>query len=258
MVFVSGGKDTSKHFLGIRVLSGMCDLVGYDRTKDRDLFDPGLLRDSVSMLHIFDIYGKSFEPKFLKLSREYFEQYAEEQTAASLKDYITACDKLLAREALRCDAYNFDSTTKRTLLDAAHFILVEQRSSTLLDPSGVSKLLEAKAVDSMGALYELLRLSEIQKRLKGPWEAYIKAAGSAIVKDRENVDEMVVRLLELKRSLDIIIRDSFNQDEEFTYGLREAFGNFINDRKNTSTWGTSTSKVGEMIEIGRASCRERV
>lgn len=243
MIFTHGGSDA----LGSRVLSGMCDLVTSDRENQEDAFDAGLLRDSVSMLHIFGIYGKSFEPKFISLSREYFEHFAEERSTSSLKEYISACDRLLSREATRCDTYNFDSTTKRTLLDAAHEILIEDRSDTLLDPKGVSKLLESNAIDSMEALYDLLRLSNIENKLKGPWEAYIKQTGSAIVSDKERVDEMVVRLLELKRSLDIIIRDAFKKDEEFTYGLREAFGNFINDRKNTSAWGTSNSKVGEMI-----------
>jgi cullin-4 len=58
---------------------------------------------------------------------------------------------------------------------------------------------------------------------------------------------MVVRLLELKKSLDLIIRDAFEKDEAFSYSLREAFGNFINDRKITSAYGANNSKVGEMI-----------
>jgi cullin-4 len=56
---------------------------------------------------------------------------------------------------------------------------------------------------------------------------------------------MVIRLLELRRSLDMMIRDAFSKDEEFIYGLRESFGHFINDRKIQSSSGTS--KVGEMI-----------
>ncbi|RDW94768.1 cullin [Coleophoma crateriformis] len=241
MVFTHGGS------LGGRVLSGMCDLVAYDRDGQDALFDAALLKESVSMLHIFGIYGRSFEPKFIRQSEAYFEQFSEERRATSLKEYINACDRLLAKEAVRCDAYNFDSTTKRILLDSAHRILVEERSETLLDTEGVSKLLDTNAIQSMQALYDLLRLSNIQNKLKSPWEVYIKKTGSAIVSDKEKVDEMVLRLLEMKRTLDVIIRDSFKRDEEFTYSLREAFGNFINNRKNTSAWGTGNSKVGEMI-----------
>jgi cullin-4 len=225
----------------------MCDLVEYDRTGQEDLFDASLLRDSIAMLHIFGIYGKSFEPLFLDLSNEYFENFARERANSSMKDYITSCDKLLDREGLRCDTYNFDSTTKRSLLDKAYYSLIEQRSDVLLNAEGLSKLIDNGMMSSLKALYGLLSLSKIQEKLKTPWESYIKNEGSRIVRDKERGEDMVIRLLELKRSLELIIRDAFDKDEAFTYTLREAFSSFINDRKNTAAWGTSNSKVGEMI-----------
>ncbi|KAI1143997.1 Cullin-domain-containing protein [Hypoxylon sp. FL0543] len=231
---------------GAKSLAGMCDLVDYDRRGDTR-FDPALLRDTISMLNVLAIYGKSFEPRFLEASRVYFEEFAEEQSATSLKNYISSCEKLLAREDYRCNAYNFDSTTKRQLLDDAHTILIERYSEKLLDSGSITKLLDEKAVESMKALYELLRLSGIQKRLKQPWEEYIKDAGSEIVKDTSRGDEMVIRLLEFRRALDIMIRDAFNRDDEFTRSMRQAFGSFINDRKILSVWKNGASKVGEMI-----------
>jgi cullin-4 len=225
----------------------MCDLVEYDRTNQEDVFDATLLRDSVAMMHIFGIYGKSFEPRFLEFSAEYFEKFVRDRSNTGIKDYISACDKLLAREALRCDTYNFDSTTKRMLLDKAHTILVEQCTGVLLDTVGISKLIDANAIGSLKALYSLLSLSKIQVQLKVPWETHIKAVGSSIVGDKEKGDDMVVRLLELKRSLDVIIRDAFDKDEAFIFTLREAFDKFINDRKLTQTWANGNSKVGEMI-----------
>ncbi|KAI1417737.1 Cullin-domain-containing protein [Hypoxylon sp. FL1857] len=231
---------------GAKSLAGMCDLVDYDRRGDTQ-FDPALLRDSISMLNVLTIYGKSFEPRFLETSRLYFEEFAEEQSATSLKNYISSCERLLAREDYRCNAYNFESTTKRQLMDDAHTILIERYSDKLLDSGSITRLLDEKAVESMKALYDLLRLSGIQKRLRQPWEEYIKAAGSEIVKDTSRADEMVLRLLEFRRVLDIMIRDAFNRDDEFTYSMRQAFGSFINDRKILSAWKNGASKVGEMI-----------
>jgi cullin-4 len=225
----------------------MCDLVEYDRTRNEELFDASLLKDSIAMLHIFRIYGKLFEPEFIKHSTTFFNELVRERSSSSMKDYISSCDSLLAREALRCDVYNFDSTTKRQLLDVAHSILIEQCSAVLLNPAGFAKLMDDNAIASLRALYRLLGLSEIQKKLKAPFEGYIKNVGSSIVSDKDKVDEMVVRLLVFKRKLDVIIRDAFEGDEAFSYSLREAFGNFINDRKNTSAYGTNNSKVGEMV-----------
>jgi len=225
----------------------MCDLVQYDRAGQEELFDATLLRDSILMLHIFGVYGKSYEPAFLKQSADYFSTFAQERSNSALKNYIFAVHNLLAREALRADTYNFDSTTKRSLLDSAHLFLIEKKSATLLDPKGLATLIQDNALDSMKALYGLLSLSRIQQKLKEPFETYIKKAGASIVRDKEKADEMVIRLLELKKSLDKIIRDAFDKDETFSYSLREAFGNFINDKKNTLAYGTSNSKVGEMI-----------
>ncbi|KAK3375478.1 Cullin-domain-containing protein [Podospora didyma] len=246
-VFGGSRKELVESSLGARLLAAICQLVGYDRRGD-DRFNPILLKESVTMLRLFGVYGKLFEPRFLSDSRRYFTEVAEERSVTySLKDYILATEKLLNSESERCDSFNFDSTTKRQLRDDAHHILIQSYSEKLLDTGSVAKLLEANDATSMKALYDLLRLSGIQKRLKGPWEEYVREAGSAIVSDTSRGDEMIVRLLVLRKSLDTLIRNAFAKDEVFTYGLREAFGYFVNDKKSSSPWNTGTSKVGEMI-----------
>ncbi|KAK3340656.1 Cullin family-domain-containing protein [Neurospora tetraspora] len=233
--------------IGARVVNAVCVLVMFDRLDD-NRFDSQLLRESVAMLRLWGVYGKELEPKFINESREYVRRFAEERSeSCGLKEYIVACERLLNRESERCDVYNFDSTTKRQLKDDAHQILIFNYAEKLLDSGSVAKLLDANDLDSMKALYELLKLSGIQKRLKGPWEQYIRKTGAAIVSDTARGDEMIIRMLQLRRALDVLIRDAFGRDEDFTYGLRDAFGFFINDKSVSSSWNTGTSKVGEMI-----------
>jgi cullin-4 len=237
-----GGKK-----LAVQALAGVCDLIDFDRRGD-ERFDAALLRDAIKMLHIFAIYLKSFEPRFLVESDKYFKEFAEERSSGSdLKSYISAVERLLQHEAERCAKFNLDSTTQRQVLSGAHAVLIEQYSAKLLDSSSVAHLLDENEVEYMHGLYDLLRLSSIQKRLKVPWEAYILQTGTSIVSDTARGDDMVVRLLELRRKLDMMIRDAFRKDDEFSYCMREVFGRFINDRKVLSAWGTGTSKVGEMI-----------
>ncbi|KAK0738235.1 Cullin family-domain-containing protein [Schizothecium vesticola] len=238
-VVFGGRKSGEVPVLGARVLMAVCELVEFDRRRD-GRFDTGLLKEAVLMLRSLGVYGKLFEVRFLAESYKYFVEFAAEWSVnCGLKDYITASDRLLQREAERCDMYNFDSTTKRELRETAQRLLTVEYSEKLLDKGSVAKLLDAHDVDSMRALYELLRQSGIQKGLKGPWEEYIRTTGAAIVSDQARAGDMIVRLLELRRSLDIMIRDAFDKDDVFTYGLREAFGSFINEEK--------TSKVGEML-----------
>lgn len=231
---------------GKKVIMGMCLLVEHDR-RGHSAADPALLHDSINMLRVLGVYGSKFEREFLRQSEEYFTDFAAEHSNDGLRSYITSCERLLKREDYRCNTYNFDSTTKVLLLEKAHEILITNYSEVLLDQGDVSRLLDDNDISSVKALYSLLCLSSIPRKLKGPWEEYIQQAGSRIVNDTEKGEEMVIRLLEFRRSMDTMIRDAFGGDEVFTYSLREAFTVFINDKKISSSWGTGTSKVGEMI-----------
>lgn len=230
---------------GSKTIAGMCELVEYDR-RDNDQMDSALLKDSMMMLHVLGVYVKHFEPIFLQQSEVYFKEFGEAWSTSSLKDYIRVCKKLLHKENYRCIVYNLDSTTEKQLMDSAHSHLIDHYSDKLLNSGNLAKLLSDREVDSMKALYDLLRLSGIQKKMKTPWGDYIRVTGAAIIGDKEHGDEMVLRLLELRRSLDLMIRDAFDKDEDFLWGMREAFGKFMNDRKVSSCWDTGTSKIGEM------------
>ncbi|KAK1751561.1 Cullin-4B [Echria macrotheca] len=236
--------------LGKRVAAAMCLLVDYDRRRD-GRFEPSLLKEAVTMLRLFDVYGWYFERPLLAASRDFFDEFVGEYRSgsSSLKDFVMATQSLLAREVQRCDLYNFDSITKRQLRLDAHATLIEQYLVTLLDNGSVARLLEAHDIESMKALYDLLRLSGIQEKLKEPWEQYIRATGTAIIGDTARSDEMIIRLLELRRSLDVMIRDAFGRDK--TFDLRDAFKAFINSRPSKAAGKAVTNKVtpqvGEMI-----------
>ncbi|CAN8096719.1 unnamed protein product [Discula destructiva] len=242
-VFEAEGGESK---IGQMVVTGLCRLVDQDRRGD-SAFKPKLLHDSVNMLKVLGVYGSRFEQAFLQESDVYFNEFGKDQSEHGLKSYISHAERLLAQEDDRCNKYNFDSTTKVKLLENAHHVLIKSYSSLLLDQANVSRLLEQNETESMRALYMLLGLSQLQKDLKEPFEQYINQTGSVIVNDTEKGDEMVIRLLEFRRNLDTMIRDAFGGDDTFTHGLRDAFPHFINDKKTSSTWGTGTSKVGEMI-----------
>ncbi|KAF5017968.1 hypothetical protein F66182_10077 [Fusarium sp. NRRL 66182] len=235
-----------KNSVGAQLVAGICELIENDR-KNSDQTEPALLKDSVMMLYVLGVYVKHFEPIFLQGSAQYFKEFGEAWSTSSLKDYILVCEKLLKKEDYRCIQFNLDSTTEKQLMDSAHLHLIGNYSEKLLHGGNLAKLLSDREVMSMKALYDLLRLSGIQKKMKTPWGDYIKTTGAAIVGDKDRGDEMVLRLLELRRSLDLMIRDAFAKDEDFLWGMRESFAKFMNDRKVASCWDTGTSKIGEMI-----------
>lgn len=103
-------------------------------------------------------------------------------------------------------------------------------------------------MEALEQLYSLLQRRRLGVKLRPPFEKWIIDTGSSIVFDEKGEDQMVVRLLSLKRQLDNIHRVAFHKHEELGHALREAFETFINKSKKTNaTWGTDNSKPGEMI-----------
>ncbi|RDA91075.1 hypothetical protein CP533_3059 [Ophiocordyceps camponoti-saundersi (nom. inval.)] len=231
--------------LGSQVVAGICDMIDYDREGDARL-DYGLLKESVRMLHTLSVYVKHFEPVFLRKSEAYFRDCGEQWNASGLKQHISACETLLHKEEYRCLAYNLETTTAKQLMDSAHDILIGHYSDKLLHGGSLSQLLSNGDVKSVMGLYDLLRLSGIQKKMKAPWCDYIRTAGAEIIADEARGDEMVIRLLDLRRSLDLMLRDALDKDDDLLWGMREAFGKFMNDRTTASCWDSGTSKIGEM------------
>ena len=230
---------------GRKSIAGICEIIDQDRRGEAGV-DSVLLKDSVMMLHILGVYVKHFEPSFLDRSADYFKEFGENWSAQSLRDYISACETLLKKETHRCTVFNIDSTTEKQLMDLAHIILIEKYSDKLLDDDSVATLLSEKQVQSMKGLYELLRLSGIQKKMKEPWTGYIRRTGSSIISDKTRGDDMILRLLDLRRSLDLMIRDAFARDDDFLWGMRDAFSRFMNNSKTAECWDIGTSKVGEL------------
>ncbi|KFH43225.1 Cullin-4A-like protein [Hapsidospora chrysogenum ATCC 11550] len=230
---------------GRKLLVAMCELIENDRRGKA--FDALLLKGSLRMLYVLGVYERRFEPMFLEESRSFFREFAASHSTSGLKGYIQACEKLLQKEHYRCLEFNIDSATERQLMDSAHDTLIDDYTDKLLDVESLGKLLASKDVESMKGLYDLLCLSKIQKKLREPWAQYIGAACSGIISDKEHGDTMVFRLLALRRSLDLMVRDAFGKDEDFTRATREALGKAMNDSKTASCWSSGTSKVGEMI-----------
>lgn len=241
------GRRTTDSSVAFVVMTGMCLLVKYQR-QDSSACNSQLLKNSVSMINILSLYTRFFEPALLKDSQEYFLALAADAMEShSLTDYVMFCCNYRVSEEERSMIFNFDSSTKKQLIEQVNRIFVVDAQSKLLDGDAISHLLRDKNVETMKLLYHLLKQSNLEKGLKSPWEAHIRLTGSNIINDTTKVDEMVVRLLLLRRDLDVMIWDAFDGSEEFIKGLREAFAHFVNDKKMNAIWGTKTSKVGEMV-----------
>lgn len=231
-----------------KILRAMCELIENERRGHRDMNNAALLRDAVRMMHDLGVYTRYFEPELLTTSKEYFSLWADkESTDCSLTDYVKQCTALINGEMARCDSYNLDTSTRRELLSKLEDFLIRQKVDILVDTKTVSELLEAHALEVLQLLYSLLQRVNLQARLKGPWETWIRSVGSSIVNDEQREDEMVIRLLELRTKADSIWKRSFRKHERLGHALRESFASFINERSSDPKRRRNNSKPGEMI-----------
>jgi len=230
-----------------RIIDGACDLVSADRTTQTT--DKATLRHAISMFHDLATYASSFEPRLLALSQTYIVRWADTTCQENeLPDYVAAANTLMRRELDRCDEFGLDRSTSSHLVNLLEAHLVERQAEYLTAAPAVAALLDVNAVDSLTQLYAMLRRKKLEARLKAPFSSWVENTGTDIIFDDKALDEMVVRLLSLKRRLDNIWRTSFQRDDDLGHGLREAFETFINKtKKGQATWGTDNSKAGEMI-----------
>ncbi|CAD6576480.1 MAG: hypothetical protein ASARMPREDX12_007903 [Alectoria sarmentosa] len=232
-----------------KLLQGACDLVSADRNGDENARNDNLYRDAIKMFHSLPVYTEFFEPILMSESEQYYMSWAERTISTTdLAGYVESCVKLIDQETRRCDMFGLDQTTKKTLEQYLEDILVDQRQARLLVIDDAGDLLGKDKPDTMSQLYSLLQRRGLGEKLRPAFEAFIVKQGCEIVFDEEREQDMVVRLLDFKKKLDLILEHSFQRHEGLGHSLREAFETFINkSQRSNMTWGTDNPKPGEMI-----------
>lgn len=235
--------------LKTKILQGACDLISADRSGNEEARNDSLFRDAIKMFHSLAVYTKFFEPELMSNSEQYYVSWAESTVSTTdLAGYVESCVKLIDQELRRCDKFGLDQTTKKALEQYLEDILVDQRQTRLLVVDDVGDLLGKDRPATTSQLYSLLQRRRFGEKLRPAFEAFIIKQGSEIVFDEEREQEMVVRLLDFKKKLDLILEQSFQRHEGLGHSLREAFETFINKSKRSNmTWGTDNPKPGEMI-----------
>ncbi|KAF2736045.1 Cullin-domain-containing protein [Polyplosphaeria fusca] len=233
--------------LNSKIVDGACDLIAIDRAGkdlDRELFEK-----TVKMFHELQVYTKHFEPRMLELSQTYvFDWSNAASQEKTLPQYVKAARDLMDSEMERVELFRLDNSTKRDLLRLLEDHLISRKESRLVNQDELADLLEDNAVEHLEQLYSLLERRKLGARLRLSFTKWIDDTGTAIVFDDKEQDNMVVKLLCLKRQLDTIWKKSFHRNTELGHGLRESFEAFMNKtKKSSSTWNTDNSKPGEMI-----------
>jgi cullin 4 len=239
-----------------KTLDGVCESISFDRTGES--FDVDICRSAIAMFNELGIYTRLFEPLVLERSQSFASEWANKTSGAeTLPNYVQRSLDLIDSEMNRCGAVGLATTTKRALLVVLEEHLIKQQKERLIDIDDVAGLFNANAIQGLEKLYSLLGRCKLSDTLKPALETWIRTTGTGIVLTGKNSspeakklheDQMVVKLLTLKKQVDNIWIVSFHRNSELMHALRLAFELFINKtEKGEPTHGTDNSKAGEMI-----------
>jgi cullin-4 len=233
--------------IGPQTFQGICDIISNGRAgkpMDMDLSSKG-----VQMIVQLGMYTKHLEPLILAQSQEFAHDWAARYSQSSrLPVYIQAVLGLFKSEAERCDLIGLSSATKRDLITLLEGHVIKREQDTLVNEKEVGALLEDNKLPDLEALYSLLSRCALSSALIPPFEKWIRERGTSIVFDEAHEEDMIVLLLTLRKQADNIWREAFHRDKEFSFGIRNAFVDFMNKtKKSAATYNTENSKQGEMI-----------
>lgn len=212
-----------------KLVDGLLALI--DAERNGEAVDRGLLKELLRMTSNLAMYGDSFQWPFLDRSARYFTAEGERLIQdLDTSAYLEHCERRLAEEYARCDAY-LEPSTKSPLIAAVEGGLVEGHVGQLVG-SGFDSLLNADLYSDLKRLYGLCARVGALRALCAAFKTHIQKSGAYIVLDEEKESEMVPSLLTLKRRMDRALHESFSSNTSFANALKEGFEAFINQRAN--------------------------
>ncbi|KAJ2159908.1 Cullin-4A [Coemansia sp. RSA 552] len=221
-------------------------------TAERDgrTVDDVSLASMTGMFVDLDQYSQFLLPKFIDATRQYYQKeglrmvsalrpvagpagmQVAEGSASSMDvpGYLAHVQRRLDEEARRTARY-LTPDTRSTLLATVQAELVEAHAGKLLE-SSLDAMIDGNMVSDLKAFYGLLVPVNKVDMLRRSWNGYIKKTGKQMMQVPDLDVSLITGLLELKRKLDAIVREAFEDNGTLISSMREAFEAFVNTRRS--------------------------
>lgn len=231
-----------------RFLNGVFKLYEGERKGEADPEKSNLLMASMRILSSLGLYATIFEDRFVDVSEGFYSSLAERLTEEDdVARYARECAAQIEKEVFRIEKYHLESSTRTAIIGVIEKEMIKLHVTDLLYEPGVRELIKDNDTESLRTLYQVLaRVEDAGQRLRPLWSKYIKDQGTTIVTDLDRESEMVIRLLDLKSSLESILKASFSKNQDLTHAMRESFETFINEQRKGFGY-KNNSKPSEMI-----------
>lgn len=181
------------------------------------------------------IYKDMFEGEFIKQTTEFYKKQADQWIlVSSCPEYVTSALAALKKEEDK--VLNFlDKETRPKLLSSLEKVLVEEHAQEVTEKerTGVTDMFKDKRLDELKSLYKLFSRREATlKFIFDKMKPYIEMRGRTIVEDKEIMRDpitFITKLLELKKEMDLMVHDAFDDHPLFMQSRDRAFQAFMND-----------------------------
>lgn len=221
-----------------RIVNALVGLINKER--DGETVDQSRLRSLVRMLAAIYTYSDTFEEPFLSSTSDYYLAESNRLIAElDVPTYLSHVEKRIARELERASDY-LDVNTRKCLMAIVEKRLIVDHCGALLD-KGFAAMCDEGRLQDLKRCYMLFGRANAHtapggtsahEQLKTNLVSYVRRVGLALVMDQEKDGEMVQSLLDLKKRLDELVRESFENTSMFVNGMTYAFSSFVNAREN--------------------------
>ncbi len=194
-------------------------------------------------------YKDMFEKEFIRQTTNFYKKQADQWIQnCSCPEYVNAALAALKKEEDK--VLNFlDKETRPKLLESLEVVLIDDKAQVLTEKerTGVADMLKEKRQDELRKLFQLLnRKQNTLPFIFDKMKPYIEGRGRAVVEDKEVLKDPILftnKLLELKKEMDAMVQDAFNNHPSFMQTRDRAFQSFMNDCPYTPSF------LGEYVDM---------
>jgi cullin-4 len=214
------------------IVAEVLDLIKLDRDNQQNV-DIQLIQAILQMLIELSFYSTDFEPKFILSTNTYYKDESNQLIGElSVPNYIQHAYKRRFEESNDRIKNYLDLHTKQSLTNVVTNQLIYSKTEIIIK-KGFDEMMTNNMEEPLKILYELLSTNATKiNLLRIAFGEYIKKEGVVTIKDQKNDKEMILNLLRLKKRLDKILKNCFDNDVSFQNVLKESFEYFINTRGN--------------------------
>jgi len=224
---------TNKPTILINLHKSIYSFIEKERKLGPNEISKKMLKSGIEILIELGHYRDTFENEFIEQTKTFYEIESKQAIqVGNIKEYIAYMQKRIRDESDRVNNY-LDLSTGPRLQATLEITLIKNHIEVLIGHGFIS-LAEELAVQDLAKLFEAVRRVNESEALKKSWSEYLHSKGGNMLSSDKNSEEIIEKLIEFKKNMDMVLDQSFEGDQAFKISLKNSFEDFLNANANRS------------------------